>query len=104
MTRLRIGIIGSGFMGMTHAAAAKAVEGIELAAIAGGRRAPELAAKYGAALEPGGAALIERNDVDAVVITTPHHLHAADTLPPLRCGKHRLAEKPMPTTVADDDA
>lgn len=103
-TPVRIGIIGSGFMGMTHAAAAHQLPETDLVAIAGGSRAAGLAAQYGVALENDAAALIRRSDVDAVVITTPHHVHVSDTLDAFDNGKHVLVEKPMATTLADCDA
>ncbi len=104
MSAIRFGIIGSGFMGLTHAAAVAQTEGAELTAIAGGRRAPALAGQYGVPVEPDAAALIGRADVDAIIITTPHHLHAHDTLNAFAAGKHVLVEKPMATTVDDCDS
>ncbi|MEO7652741.1 MAG: Gfo/Idh/MocA family oxidoreductase, partial [Bryobacteraceae bacterium] len=101
MTPVRIGIIGSGFMGLTHAAAVTNLESTQLVAIAGGRRAPGLAAQYGVACDESPEALIERSDIDAIVITTPHHLHARDTIHAFATGKHVLVEKPMATSLAD---
>lgn len=101
---MRFGIIGSGFMGMTHAAAIAQCSGAQLVAIAGGERAPGLAAQHGVAHEPDASSLIRRDDIDAVVITTPHHLHAAQALETFEHGKHALVEKPMATTLDDCDA
>jgi predicted dehydrogenase len=42
-------------------------------------------------------ALLQRDDVDAVVITTPHQMHAPMAIDALRAGKHALVEKPMAT-------
>ena len=50
MSTLRYGILGSGFMGRTHAEALRHIEGAELVAVAGGSRAPQLAADYGVGL------------------------------------------------------
>ena len=104
MRAIRFGVIGSGFMGLTHAAAIAKTEGAELAAIAGGRRAAGLAEQYGVPVEPDAATLIDRADIDAIVITTPHHLHARDTLHAFAAGKHVLVEKPMATSLEDCDA
>src|SRR5256885_2838508 len=41
------------------------------------------------------AELLAREDVDAVVIATPPHVHCALTLAAARQGKHVLVEKPM---------
>jgi len=44
MNTIRIGMIGSGFMGLTYSEAiARHVQGAKLTAIAGGSRAPQLA-------------------------------------------------------------
>jgi len=90
MSEIRIGIIGSGFMGLTHAAAVTQTNGTQLADVAGGRRAPALAQQYGVPVEPDAETLLERADIDAVIIATPHHLHARDTLRAFATGKHVL--------------
>jgi predicted dehydrogenase len=41
--------------------------------------------------------LLEAGDVDGVVITTPHALHAPMAIEALRAGKHVLVEKPLTT-------
>ena len=61
-------------MGRTHAEAVRRLPNAELKAIAGGSRAPALAARYQVALEPTKESLFARPDIDAVVLTTPHHL------------------------------
>jgi UDP-N-acetyl-2-amino-2-deoxyglucuronate dehydrogenase len=104
MSEIRIGIIGSGFMGLTHAAAVARTNGTQLAAIAGGRRAAGLAKQYGVPVEPDADTLLERTDIDAVIIATPHHVHARDTLRAFATGKHVLVEKPMATSLEDCDA
>ncbi len=45
--------------------------------------------------------LVERDDVDAVVIATPDHLHGEHAALALSAGKHVLCEKPTSTTRAD---
>jgi predicted dehydrogenase len=48
-------------------------------------------------------AVLVRDDVDAVVISTPNALHAEIAIAAAGAGKHVLVEKPMATTVADAD-
>lgn len=102
MTELRIAILGSGYMGRTHAhCITNHVTRARLVAIAGGRRAEGLAADYGAAFEPSYEALLARGDVDAVLIATPHADHCPQVIAAAKAGKQVLVEKPMATSVAD---
>jgi len=104
MKKIRFGITGSGYMGRTHAEAIKHVSEVaELVAIWGGTRAAELAARCGAVAEATLESLVARDDIDAIVITTPHYLHTREALLALRAGKHVLIEKPMATRVEDCD-
>jgi predicted dehydrogenase len=104
MQKLRYGIIGSGFMGRTHAEAIRHIDNAELRAIAVGSRAPGLAADYDVRLCESAEALIARDDIDAVIITTPQYAHVEVALLAADHGKHLFVEKPMTTTVADADA
>ncbi len=104
MKKIRFGITGSGFMGRTHAEAVKRLAGdASLVALWGGSRAPALAQKYGVTHEPTMESLMRRTDIDAIVISTPHHRHAAEALAAIESGKHVLIEKPMATSVEDCD-
>ncbi len=100
---MRFGILGSGFMGRTHAEAVRRLPNAELVAVAGGSRAPGLAERYGMNCEPDYETLVRRRDIDAIVVTTPHHVHVQETLAAIQQGKHVLVEKPMATTVKDCD-
>ena len=72
MDSVGIGMIGSGFMGITYSEAVKNhTEGCHLVAIAGGKRAPALATDYEVPAEADVDALLARDDVDAVVLATP---------------------------------
>jgi predicted dehydrogenase len=66
-----------------------------LSAITGGRRAAQLAADYQVAHASSLEALLERDDVDAVLLATPQVGHAAQTAAAAAAGKHVLVEKPM---------
>src|SRR3569833_3314920 len=102
LAELRIGILGSGYMGRTHAECiTKHMTRSRLVAVAGGRRAPALASDYGVEFAPDFAALLARPDIDAVLIATPHADHCPQVVTAARAGKHVLVEKPMATSVAD---
>ncbi|GAB4138980.1 MAG: hypothetical protein Tsb009_07580 [Planctomycetaceae bacterium] len=103
MTTIGIGVIGSGFMGRTHVDAAHRLEGSRVVAVAGGRRAPQLASDYNAECLDDVLAVVAHPEVDAVVITTPHWRHAEETIAAAKAGKHVLVEKPMATSHEDCD-
>lgn len=104
MDEIRIGIIGSGFMGRTNAeTATRYLPGARLIAVAGGSRAPQLAADYGVPAEPSVEALLARRDIDAVFLSTPHSQHAAQAIAVAQAGKHILLDKPMGTSVEECD-
>ncbi len=64
--------------------------------------ARDLAEKGGAAFWTDRAeTLAARPDVEAVIVSTPHHLHVPMGLLAARHGKHVLVEKPIATTGAD---
>ena len=48
--------------------------------------------------------LIERKDIDAVVISTPDHWHALTTIMSAKSGKHVYCEKPMAHSVEEGRA
>ncbi len=99
MTALRFGVIGCGGIGELRAKALRAA-GMPLAAAADADagKARALAGRHGAAIEADWRALVARADVDAVLVATPHHLHAEMTLAALAAGKHVLCEKPLACT------
>jgi predicted dehydrogenase len=100
MDDIRIGIIGSGFMARTHAEAFIAnAQGVRLVAVSGGSRTEQVARDYKIKAEPSVARLLERTDIDAVVITTPQSVHAEQAIAAAKHGKHVLMEKPMAVSL-----
>jgi len=96
---MKVGIVGVGFMGTTHAAGWAATE----AEIAGfcaetTEEADGLAHTYQARVYPDYATLLD--DVDVIDICTPTHLHHAMVLRAAAAGKHIICEKPLARTVA----
>jgi predicted dehydrogenase len=110
MNTLRIGLIGSGFMGKAHAWGYRNVGpvfGMPVAAVLEilADATPELAAaasrELGFARSTGNwRELVADPKVDIVSITTPPQLHAEMALAAVAAGKHTYLEKPMAPTAA----
>ncbi|MBA4016923.1 MAG: hypothetical protein C0483_07040 [Pirellula sp.] len=107
--RLRLGLIGCGARGRQLAGVigytrARPLYG-EITAVcdADSARADELRAGYcrSATIYRDFRKLLERDDLDAVIIATPDHWHTAMMLEALRCGKSVYCEKPLSLTVAE---
>jgi len=97
-------MIGSGFMARTYAEClSKNINGAQLRAVYGGGRAPQLANDYSIACEDSLANLLARNDIQAVIITTPEMVHREQTVLAAAARKHVLVEKPMAPDVAQCD-
>jgi predicted dehydrogenase len=100
MSRLRMGIIGCGGMAQTHVSRFDGLDDrMRVAATVDIdiERAEAVAAGFdGAVAATDYTAILD--DVDAVLIALPHHLHHRATLDCLAAGKHVLLEKPMANT------
>lgn len=96
------GILGSGNMATVYgdALTRDVVDGGRLVAVALGSRAEKYADEFGVAAEPSAEALLERRDVDVVVITTPHSTHLPLAVQAANAGKHVYLEKPMALDTA----
>jgi myo-inositol 2-dehydrogenase/D-chiro-inositol 1-dehydrogenase len=100
----RIGIIGTGNIGTSHAESlAHEVSGAVVSVVYDTDldRARVVAARLGARTATDGLGLIESEDVDAVVIASPDALHAEQALQCLAAGKPALVEKPLAPSLAD---
>ncbi|NIK75202.1 putative dehydrogenase [Paenibacillus castaneae] len=97
--KIRVGIIGAGNIGGVHAGEfSKLADECEITAIADINlsAAEEKAKKFGIANVLGSAEeLIQRSDVDAVIIGVPNQFHAPIATQAIAAGKHVLLEKPM---------
>jgi predicted dehydrogenase len=102
---MRIGILGSGFMGTTHARAYAKIPGVSIAAVSSRNldRAEKLAKEVGARATIDNRSIIDDPSIEAISNTLPTHLHAETTLTALKAGKHVLLEKPFALTAADCD-
>lgn len=106
MGRLGLGIIGAGSRGMQSFAATFCrhhADSTRLVALADPNpvRARGGLAWLGieADVHEGADELVARDDIDAVVVTSPDHLHAEHVVAALGRGKHVFVDKPLATTT-----
>ncbi len=100
--RLRVGIVGGGFMGQVHGRSAL-VSGATVVGAVGSSPARAEAAAEATGAERGFASLDEllAADIDVVHICTPNNTHRDVALKALEAGKHVVCEKPLATSVQD---
>src|SRR5690349_11904361 len=102
---IHLGLIGGGNSTDTHARAARAIPGVEIAAIHG----PTPATLAALCREHGGrpyqdfAAFLAHRPMDFVAIGSPSGLHAADGIAAAQRGIHVLTEKPIDITTVRAD-
>ncbi|MGH9405593.1 MAG: Gfo/Idh/MocA family protein [Terriglobia bacterium] len=106
MDRVRIGIIGLGVMGELYAKVYSTHPLSELSAVCSLRqdRVDELKARFSVPYgDTDYRRMLERADLDAVVVATPDHQHFEPTRAVLASGRHALVEKPFTTNLGEAD-
>jgi predicted dehydrogenase len=104
---LKVGIVGSGWMGHVHSRAWRSnAPRAEVVAVAdvSPERTRALAEQFDdrkVATYPDLAAMLAEAELDAIDICLPHHLHTDAILTAARAGKAILCEKPLCTTLDD---
>lgn len=114
MNALRIGLIGTGYMGKCHALAWNAVAPVfgdierprlamlgEADEALAARRARELGFERATG---DWRRLVADPGIDVISITTPNALHAEMAIAALKAGKHVWCEKPMAPSLAEAEA
>ena len=101
MGKVRIGIIGAGFIAGVHANVLARDERVQLTAIYDvvPASAERLAGSHNATAVATVLEVLERSD--AVFITTPNTQHVSLALAALERGKHVFCEKPLATNITD---
>ena len=98
--RVRVGLVGAGFVARLHAEAYRHVHGldVELTCVAAARpeRAKQFADEFSVGrVESDLAAIAAAGDVDVVDLCAPSYLHAEMAVAAARAGKHVIVEKPL---------
>lgn len=93
---IRLGIVGLGNMGLSHAGriAGGEVPGLSLAAVADHKE--ESMARFPDIPHfPEASPMIASGEIDAILIATPHYSHTTIGIEALEAGLHVLVEKPI---------
>ena len=103
---LHIGLIGGGNITDTHARAALAIPGVQIAAIFGtnAEKIKSLSREYGGKPYQDFDAFLDHKPMDMVAIGSPSGLHAEQGIAAAQRGLHVLTEKPLEITTAHADA
>ena len=117
--RVTLGFIGTGGRGVSNMRSLLPLAGAEVVAVCDAKRdkrdaaAKIVAQHYAAKSRDGGKAcavygdfqeVLQRDDVDAVVISTQDHWHAPIVVAAARAGKDMYCEKPLGVAVTESSA
>ena len=100
MNKIKIGIVGAGYIAGVHASVLARDERVQVAAVHDviPEYSERLARTYNAVAVATTLELLER--CDAVFITTPNTQHVSIAIASIETGKHVFCEKPLATSVA----
>ncbi len=101
-----IGLIGGGNITETHARAARAIPGVQIAAIHGtnAEKIARLCREHSGTPYLDFDAFLKHRPMDVVIIGSPSGLHATQGIAAARHGLHVLTEKPIEISTARADA
>jgi predicted dehydrogenase len=103
LTTLGFGIVGCGFFGGEFARILNNLEGTRTIAVYGGSgKSTNLISKeIGCDIEETLESLVTRDDIDAIIVASPNHLHKEPVLQAAINKKHVFCEKPVALTLDD---
>ncbi len=104
---MKLALAGAGAFGEKHLDALQQIEGVEVVSLVGRRLEPTQAvgAKYGIGhVTTELSEALEQPGLEAVILATPTHLHASQTIQCLEAGKHVQVEIPLCDSLADGEA
>jgi predicted dehydrogenase len=114
MKKLRVGLIGYGFMGRTHSNAFRKVTNffdvpyepvLQTVCARNEERAKAFAAKWGyQTIETDWRKVVESPDIDLIDIASPNDTHAEIAIAAAKAGKMVMCEKPLGRNAAESEA
>ena len=106
MNRIKTGIFGCGKVGHLHAQALKNIPESNFTAVCGRdiNKTRLFAEQYNVKAYTDIEEMISNAGIEAVIICTPHPLHAEPVIKAAKAGVHVLVEKPLASSLEDCDA
>lgn len=104
MGKLKVALVGAGFIARVHAASWKRIPGAEITAIVDivEEKARELAGMHGVKhVYTDYREMLRREQPDIVDVCTPTYTHARIAIDSLEAGANVITEKPIATRLAD---
>ena len=100
MSKLKLGVVGQGFIGNLHSRIIHELHNADLVAVADTDKDSLRKAKedFGCEVYENYNDLFNKADIDAVSICMPDHYHLEPVLAAAAAGKHILCEKPIATS------
>ena len=106
MEKVKTGIIGCGKVADIHAKALQNIEESEFTAVYS--RTPEKGDKFAKHYDVKAytdiTKMISETGIEAVIVGTPHPVHADPTIEAIEAGVHAIVEKPLASSLEDCDA
>ncbi len=103
MKKVKLGIIGYGFMGHEHANALEKFEHAEIIAVCDNNPKQLEDAKQGVLIFHDYNELLKIKEINTVIIAVPNPLHKEVTIAAAGAGKHVICEKPAAMNTAELD-
>jgi predicted dehydrogenase len=97
MTKIKVGVVGTGFIGPAHIEALRRLPNVEVAALCEVTQelAEQKAAQLGIERAYTFDELLKQDDIQVVHVCTPNFLHYSQSKAVLEAGKHCVCEKPL---------
>jgi myo-inositol 2-dehydrogenase/D-chiro-inositol 1-dehydrogenase len=102
---VKTALVGAGRIARVHAEAYRTVARGQLVACTDPNTgaAQQLASDYGLVVKNDLEAILDNDEIDAVIIASPNALHPEQTIKALEKGKHVFCQKPIALTLKEAD-
>ena len=99
---VKYGVVGVGYFGAELARILKRMDDAEVTVVYDPNNGQKIADELGCDSAKSLDELVEREDVDTVVVATPNYLHKEPVIKAAQHGKNVFCEKPIALSYQDD--